>query len=147
MRLVIVGDLRSRHGTFANEEPANQSTAQVGARLRFGKVLCLLAPVAMYPAPTPGSCDGLTPAQHEVLHLVLQGLRAVIAERLGRSWHTVHTHVKAIFKRFEVHNRTELLAKLLAEKESAPTLIRVWQCISTAGESRLVPGTFGTAGD
>lgn len=57
---VIVEDLRSRHGTFVNDEPAAAATAQVGARLRFGSVLCLLAPVAMYPAPTPVR-DGLTP--------------------------------------------------------------------------------------
>jgi DNA-binding CsgD family transcriptional regulator len=115
---VIVEDLRSRHGTFVNDEQAGPTTAQVGARVRFGSVLCLLAPVAMYPAPAQG-CDGLTPAQHEVLHLVLQGLdEPTIAQRLDRSGHTVHTHVKALFKRFDVHSRGELLAKLLAGKKS-----------------------------
>ena len=113
---VIVEDLRSRHGTFVNDKPAGPAAAQVGARLRFGSVLCLLAPVAMYPAPTHG-CDDLTPAQHEVLHLVLQGLdEPSIAQRLDRSGHTIHTHVKALFKRFDVHSRAELLAKLLAGK-------------------------------
>jgi len=64
--------------------------------------------------------DGLTPAQQEVLRLALCGLiEATIAERLGRSWHTVHTHVKAIFKRLEIHSRTELLAIMLAEANSA----------------------------
>ena len=95
------------------ERPAGDS------RLRFGSVLCLLAPVAMLPAPTHGSGDGLTPAQHEVLHLVLQGLdEPSIAQRLDRSGHTVHTHIKALFKRFDVHSRAELLAKLLAGKKS-----------------------------
>ncbi len=115
---VIVEDLRSRHGTFVNDEPAGSTPAQVGARLRFGSVLCLLAPVAMYPAPTQGA-DGLTPAQHKVLHLVLEGLdEPSIAQRLDRSGHTVHTHVKALFKRFDVHSRAELVAKLLAGKKS-----------------------------
>jgi pSer/pThr/pTyr-binding forkhead associated (FHA) protein len=63
---VIVEDLKSRHGTFVNDEPAGPIVAQVGARLRFGSVLCLLAPVAMYPAPNHGLED-LTPAQQEVL--------------------------------------------------------------------------------
>jgi pSer/pThr/pTyr-binding forkhead associated (FHA) protein len=115
---ITVEDLRSRHGTFVNDEPAAPSTAHVGARLRFGSVLCLLVPVAMYPAQSHG-CDGLTPAQHEVLHLVLEGLdEPTIAQRLDRSGHTVHTHVKALFKRFAVHSRAELLAKLLAGKKS-----------------------------
>lgn len=119
--VLVVADLRSRHGTFVNDEPARQSPAPIGAWLRFGSVLCLLAPVAMLPAPTYGSCDGLTPAQHEVLHLVLQGMdEPSIAERLDRSGHTVHTHVKALFKRFDVHSRGELLAKLLPGKKSGP---------------------------
>ena len=37
-----------------------------------------------------------------------------IAERLYRSAHTVHTHVKALFKRFAVHTRAELVSRLLA---------------------------------
>jgi DNA-binding CsgD family transcriptional regulator len=54
-----------------------------------------------------------------VLHLVLEGLdEPTIAERLDRSGHTVHTHIKALFKRFDVHSRAELLAKLLAGKKS-----------------------------
>ena len=118
---LLVEDLRSRHGTFISDEPANQLPAKVGARLRFGSVLCLLAPVAMYPVehPTANLEYGLTPAQEEVLNLVLQGLdEPSIAERLDRSGHTVHTHVKALFKRFDVHSRAELLAKLLVGKKS-----------------------------
>lgn len=116
---VVVEDLRSRHGTYINDEPANQLPAQVGAGLRFGSVLCLLAQVAMYPAESPGHDHTLTPAQQEVLNLVLQGLdEPSIAERLDRSGHTVHTHVKALFKRFDVHSRGELLAKLLLGKKS-----------------------------
>jgi len=42
------------------------------------------------------------------------GSGSSIAERLYRSAHTVHTHVKALFKRFAVHTRAELVSRLLA---------------------------------
>lgn len=114
---ILVQDIGSRHGIFVNGELAKESAVGVGARIQFGSILCLVTPVALYPARAPGRGDGLTPAQREVLRLILQGLdEQEIAERLQRSGHTVHTHVKALFKRFDVHSRAELLVKLLAGK-------------------------------
>lgn len=124
-----VKDLDSLNGTFVNEQPADDTVAQLGDRIRFGSVTCMLCSTAMIPAgsidgestfaaavpsgPLP-SVEGLTRAQQKVLRLVLQGCDEVaIAEQLGRSWHTVHTHLKAIYKHFEVHTRVELVALLL----------------------------------
>jgi DNA-binding CsgD family transcriptional regulator len=36
-----------------------------------------------------------------------------IAALLGKSPHTVHSHLKAIFRLFDVHSRSELIVKLL----------------------------------
>lgn len=134
---VSVEDLGSRNGTFVDEEPAQQTPAEVGSRLRFGSVLCMISPTAMMPASldsdstfaagVPGSptlpIDGLTPAQQDVLAQVLSGKdEAAIAQFMGRSAHTIHTHLKAIFKHFQVHTRPELLARLLTPHKGAARL-------------------------
>jgi DNA-binding CsgD family transcriptional regulator len=127
-----VTDLGSLNGTYVNEQPADDTVAHLGDRLRFGSVTCMLCSTAIIPSesidaestfaaavpsgPVP-SMDGLTPAQQQVLRQVLQGLdEAAIAAQLGRSWHTVHAHLKAIFKHFDVHSRVELVALLLRQK-------------------------------
>lgn len=125
---LIVEDLGSRHGTFVNEQPINVASFRLGNQIRFGTVLCIVSPAAMIPAETipledrrkgkPAAADdGLTPAQQQVLRLALRGLdEEAIADELDRSWHTVHTHMKAIFKHFQVHTRAQLMAGLLAAK-------------------------------
>ncbi|HZL87197.1 MAG TPA: FHA domain-containing protein [Pirellulaceae bacterium] len=134
-RSVVVEDLGSRNGTFVNEEPAGPTTAEQGSTLRFGSVVCMLSATAMMPVQSVDSestfavgglasptleIGGLTPAQREVLALALRGAdEAAIAHTLGRSWHTVHTHLKAIFKHFGVHTRAELVARLLAPQKGS----------------------------
>lgn len=137
-KCVTVDDLASRNGTFVNDEPARQSPAEIGSRLRFGSVLCMISPSAMMPVESlnsdstfavggPGSptleIAGLTPAQREVLTLALRGVdESAMAQSLGRSAHTVHTHLKAIFKHFDVHTRAELIARLLAAEKNSRRL-------------------------
>jgi DNA-binding CsgD family transcriptional regulator len=54
----------------------------------------------------------LTNRQEEVLEHLLQGHNAAeIADRLGLSVETVRVHTKRIFKKLDVHGKTELLAK------------------------------------
>ncbi len=126
-----VEDLNSLNGTFVNEQPAGAAPAQLGDRIRFGSVTCMLCSTAIIPAGSldgestfaaggPGgpaiSALGLTPAQQQVLRHLLHGDdEDAIAVQLGRSWHTVHTHLKAIFKHFGVHTRVELVARLLGQ--------------------------------
>jgi DNA-binding CsgD family transcriptional regulator len=124
---LTVEDLDSRNGTFVNGERITRQTVELGDEIRFGGVECRLAASPLsatdfedsettFTTAVPGgstvSFDELTRAQMDVLRLVLQGLdEAAIASRLNRSAHTVHTHLKAIFRQFDVHSRAELIVK------------------------------------
>jgi DNA-binding NarL/FixJ family response regulator len=53
----------------------------------------------------------ITAREHEVLELVSQGLaNREIAERLGISTRTAQKHIENLFKKLDVHDRTELVA-------------------------------------
>lgn len=53
----------------------------------------------------------LSKAQQRVYDLAIKGLtEKAIAQQLHRSHHTVHTHLKAIYAKFHVSSRAELLA-------------------------------------
>jgi len=127
----IVEDLGSRNGTFVNGRRGTRLFAEPGNQIRFGAVVCVVSRTAILPAsayddettlavqmqssPTVTN-TGLTPAQQEILHFVLLGMdEAAIAVKLERSWHTIHTHLKAIFQHFHVHSRAQLIAKLLQQ--------------------------------
>jgi DNA-binding CsgD family transcriptional regulator len=57
---------------------------------------------------------GLTPREHEVAELVLEGLtNRVIAVRLTLAEYTVETHVKRILTKVEVPTRSAFVAKIL----------------------------------
>jgi len=57
---------------------------------------------------------GITPAQRRVLDLVCEGLtNAAIAERLHISKRTVETHVRALFRAYDVEFRGALIARAL----------------------------------
>jgi DNA-binding NarL/FixJ family response regulator len=53
----------------------------------------------------------VTPREQEVLEFVADGLsNREIAERLGVSTRTAQKHIENLFKKFDVHDRTELVA-------------------------------------
>ena len=55
----------------------------------------------------------LSPPQVEVLRLIAEGLTEdEVANKTGRSYHTVHNHVRVIYKIYGVHSRGELLSRL-----------------------------------
>ncbi len=59
-----------------------------------------------------GPGQGLTPRERQVLELLLGGdSEKLIARRLGLSPHTVHDYVKAVYRAFGVHSRSELCAR------------------------------------
>jgi DNA-binding CsgD family transcriptional regulator len=59
--------------------------------------------------------EPLTPAQREVLRLLLsEKTEKEIAVELGQSFHTTHTHVKDIFRKYNVKSRAGLMAVWLA---------------------------------
>lgn len=58
-----------------------------------------------------GATCGLTEAQTRVLQLALTGMtEKEIANRLHRSHHTVNSHLRAIYRHYNVSSRAELLA-------------------------------------
>lgn len=64
--------------------------------------------------------DSLTERQSEVLHLVLAGFsEKQIAGKLHRSGHTVHSHIRELYRQFEVQSRAELMA-LFVDEASLP---------------------------
>jgi DNA-binding CsgD family transcriptional regulator len=59
----------------------------------------------------------LTPAERRVLHLLLTGLsEKLIAAELGRSYHTTHEYITAIFRKFGVSNRASLMSLWLGQQ-------------------------------
>jgi DNA-binding NarL/FixJ family response regulator len=58
---------------------------------------------------TPDDLGQLTPREREVLAGLLQcRTYAEIANQLSISWHTVNSHVKAIYQKLHVCSRNEL---------------------------------------
>ncbi len=55
--------------------------------------------------------DRLTPAQRQVAMLLTEGISELeIAQIVRRSPHTVHDHIKAIFRNWDVHSRAEAIS-------------------------------------
>ena len=67
--------------------------------------------------PTDGSKD-LSTRELQVLDLLVQGCYYLeISDRLKISYATVHTHVRHIYKKFQVHSRGQAVAKFLNHRE------------------------------
>lgn len=128
---LVLEDLGSKNGTFIDDVKISRQPLSMTSAIRIGGVRLYLAstsgeqdeessqetktrrgvrlePVSKLPL------ENLTPVQREVFDLVVAGCdERMIAERLSRSFHTVHHHVQAIFRKLDVHSRTELLALVL----------------------------------
>jgi DNA-binding CsgD family transcriptional regulator len=69
--------------------------------------------VGAVPSPPVVERLDLSPAQQKVFLLLLDAYtEKQIATKLDLSPHTVHNHVKAIYRAFAVHSRVELLVRL-----------------------------------
>lgn len=65
-------------------------------------------------AAMPGDGDGgtLTPREREILAALSAGQRVgAIAQRLRVSEHTVRNHLKAVYRKLDVHSQVELLSR------------------------------------
>ena len=66
-------------------------------------------------AATPSNghaSDSLTPREREIVSALSTGQRVgAIAERLGVSEHTVRNHLKAVYRKLDVHSQVELLSR------------------------------------
>ncbi|MGI9013125.1 MAG: response regulator transcription factor [Phycisphaerales bacterium] len=57
---------------------------------------------------------GLTPRAADVVQLLSMGTQEQeVARHLGLSVHTIHWHVKRIYAKLDVHDRAELLLRVL----------------------------------
>jgi DNA-binding CsgD family transcriptional regulator len=124
-----VSDLASTNGTFVGNKRVQTSPVAVGQVVRFGSVSFFLA--ARDPVQEPleepetdnkgTACPAvelLSNGQHRVFDLLLSGQpEKTIALRLDLSPHTVHNHIRAIFRSFQVHSRAELLARVFGQTE------------------------------
>jgi DNA-binding CsgD family transcriptional regulator len=123
---LLLEDLGSANGTVLNGSLVTRSELTLGDRVCFGLVECVVLPSPLastvreestYPAHRRGlhqrQADKLTPAQRIIAEYVLEGHdEQQIALLLHKSPHTIHTHLKAIFQRLQVHSRAELVATL-----------------------------------
>lgn len=136
---VTITDLASRNGTFIEGKQITQNQLGVGQHVRFGDVgfVLIRTEKEREQATAEGStavCDKkqsmaaadrakqrLSPAQVRVLGHLLEGSdEKEIAERLRLSQHTVHNHIRAVYRAIGVHSRTELLAALWRGRPELP---------------------------
>jgi DNA-binding CsgD family transcriptional regulator len=130
--LITVTDLGSRNGTFVNDRQVQRALVTDGQRLRFGDVSFVFSRQLLN-RPEPKASDSetvdgcneeiakimaerierLSESQRRVCELLVEGIsEKQMALRLYLSQHTVHTHVRAIYKALKVHSRAELMALL-----------------------------------
>jgi len=130
----IVKDFGSRNGTFLNDRRVETCRLVSGNVVRFGRVSFIIKnediedetdswgyePSGNRSAILPTPQD-LSKAQRRVFELVISGISDKgIAHRLDLSPHTVHNHMRTIFRIFDVHSRAQLLALVLGANGSKP---------------------------
>jgi len=133
-RLLFVRDLDSRNGTFVDGKRITRCTLASGRGLRLGDVILqVIVRRSAADAKDLGRIDSttihqkhaaaavelntgsLSDGQRHVLRLLTQGMAEKrVAAKLCLSYHTVHTHVKHIYRELGVKSRAELLALCLA---------------------------------
>jgi pSer/pThr/pTyr-binding forkhead associated (FHA) protein len=128
---VTIKDLKSLNGTFVNGGRVVEATIKPGQEVRFGSVRFHLIG-----QPSPGeeavseestalnqtselpALMQLSEAQRRVLDLLVSGgAEKQVAADLKLSPHTVHNHVKVIYRRFGVSSRAELLALFVSDSK------------------------------
>jgi pSer/pThr/pTyr-binding forkhead associated (FHA) protein len=128
---VTIRDLNSRNGTFVDEMPIQSRQLVFGERIRLGSVSLVIRRFAagdladvetsnpiefQEEQPTsPTAPDApLSVGQRRVFDLLLAGLSEKdVAVRLELSRHTVHSHVREIYRLLNVRTRSELLARFV----------------------------------
>ncbi len=130
-----IEDLGSSNGTFVDENRIVRARIEVSRSIRLGNVHVGLIAREAYKANTAiyelkptklvtveaaselaNAVEQLSEAQSRVLRLLLAGhAEKKVAEELNLSPHTVHTHVKNIYRVLGVHTRAELMAVVFAK--------------------------------
>jgi pSer/pThr/pTyr-binding forkhead associated (FHA) protein len=129
----FIRDLESRNGTFVDDRRVVEATFSTGSTIILGEVRLKVVEsndpdlaegedetelLAKVPHASRGLLDMLSPGQIQVVNLLLRGLgEKEVADRLCLSKHTVHTHVKHIYKLLRVQSRSQLMAQYLGIRE------------------------------
>lgn len=135
---VRVEDLKSRNGTYVDGVRITNAELQPGQTVNFGNARFQLVndkrgdetPDDVSEVSThfvhskashhPPETLRLSIAQLRVLDLLLTGRsEKEVASKLRLSQHTIHNHVKVIYRRMKVSSRPELLA-LFVDEEKKP---------------------------
>lgn len=129
---VTLEDLKSSNGTFVNGRRIERCELQMSDLVRLGGVNCAISSSPLKfqlhgeeestfqirsEHGDTAQIETFTPAQQEIIAKVMEGhSEPEIASQLGKSPHTIHTHLKTIFKQVGVHSRAELIVKLLTRE-------------------------------
>ncbi len=136
----FVRDLDSRNGTFVDGERVTRCALLSGKSLRiaditflviasqstvrnsaFGSVKATTVKHEIPAAVINTSFRGLSDGQRQVLRLLVQGAsEKEVAASLSVSYHTIHAHVKQIYRLLNVRSRGELIALCLSPTEKLP---------------------------
>jgi pSer/pThr/pTyr-binding forkhead associated (FHA) protein len=124
---ITLRDLDSRNGTFVEEIPVQSHELIFGEKIRFGSVKFIIRKLAVNEieeidtrpsdpghdhSTLPSPDLPLSTAQRRVFDLLLAGLsEKQVAKQLEVSRHTVHAHVRQIYRLLSVRSRSELLSK------------------------------------
>ncbi len=126
---LIVKDLVSRNGTFINGERIETSQLEVGNVIAFAGISYVVqlfddesvstveGCADLAPQIRPEIASKLTEAQLKVAKLAISSqAESAIAATLDLSQHTVHNHLRAMYRKFKIGSRPELVALLLRGK-------------------------------
>lgn len=136
-RAVVVKDLGSRNGTYVDGLRVAEAEVHPGQSVRFGNAVFYVmtedlqtpavggnSEISTFLMPAPDVSQGLSQlseAQRRVLDILLEGRsEKEVATQLEISPHTVHNHVKEIYKRMNVNSRPELLALFVRDSRKKP---------------------------
>jgi pSer/pThr/pTyr-binding forkhead associated (FHA) protein len=137
---ILLTDLKSRNGTWVDEQRIESTTLKKGQEIRFGDTVFVLSgdpnkesameldlatDVPRTIRKTINPSESLKPRQLEVLSWLIQGMNEKeVAAQLGISRETVHNHIRRIYAAYNVHSRVELLLKVNPMKGIKLTLSR-----------------------
>lgn len=130
-QVVTIKDLKSLNGTFVDGVRIQEAQVQPGQTVQFGQVVCYLvgqiasgnqaeldestAAMPFNEKAIPARRAQLSESQRRVLDFLTEGrTEKEIAAQLRISWHTVHSHVKEIYRCYGVTSRAKLLALFVA---------------------------------